>query len=158
MKYFKFINIFFLQAITIVLTVQTKIQVFVINEIVILIHNFSVKTVNVFRNCGIAILMMIVETILMNQLTYVAIVIAQQAGKNVHQDIIIVAFQAGSSVTVKTIVVIIRMKLIQICVLNAQVPVTSSAKTIAVFLSDGVAVSFLFFIIFTKNSFFIFRF
>lgn len=126
-----------------------KIQPFVIIVIVIKIHNTNVIMANVYRNFGIVILMMIVVIIRMNQHIYAVIEIVVPDGENVHQDIIIVAYQVGYSVMVKMIVAIILMKQIQNYVQYVILRVILNVKMIAVFHCVGDAVS-LFFIFILK--------
>ena len=112
----------------IVQMVQMKILRFVIIVIVIRIHSLNVKMENAFRNYGFVILMMIAVMVQMNQLIDVEIGTVARVGRNVLQEIIIVAFPVGYFVMVKMIVVTILMKQTQSFVLNVMKLVISNAK------------------------------
>ena len=112
----------------------TFLSVQIIN-LVIQNLNSNAKIIDVYRNCGCAILIMIVATILTSRLTNAGKGTAQMAGNGARVELIIGAYLNGYSVMAKMIVVMALTNFPKI-VRSVTRPVTSNVKVIDAFPSE----------------------
>lgn len=109
-------------------------------ENVIRSQNSHVRTVDVYQNCGFAILTTIVAMTQMNRPTCADNGTVLPDGRDVRERPITGAYRSGCSVTARMIAVTVRTSFRK-TVRNAKLPRTSSVKTIDVYQRDGCVTS-----------------